>query len=81
MHGEKVKTMYDLMIDLDNNKDFPKALPLHAVGGNGADLFLYTSFNLVEWLEEQNCVLGDREKYRLFVQKNTMTGIHNSMRN
>ena len=62
---------YELMIDMDNASQygFPKTLPLHAVGGRGADLFLYTSFDLASWIMRQGYPDIERIRYRLFVER------------
>ena len=62
---------YQLMIDPTPDgwrHGFPKALPSHAVGGAGADLFIMESFNLTLWVTAQGYPKEDFQHYRLFVQ-------------
>lgn len=48
---------------------FPKSLPKEAVGGTGADLFVYESFDLTKWVVSQGYPEEAFQHYRLFVQE------------
>ena len=68
----KLQSKYVLMIDPTPGGwvyGFPKALPQHAVGGSGTDLFVLESFNLTMWVTAHGYPKKQFQHYRLFVQE------------